>query len=522
MTSIIHNESLEQWSAAYTGPKFHAVLCDPPYGLEFMGKEWDAPHKASSFPKRGNLGGFADGNKPSFARQGDLSRLSDVYRVWGEAILPHLFPGALVLMFGGTRTWHRLACGMEDAGFEIWDTLMWLHGQGFPKAQDISKLIDKQNGDEREVTAENPFASRRPRADHSSQGMTFADDSYVRPAGDAPVTTPGSPLSAPWLGYKTTALKPAWEPVLCFKKPLTGTYADMALQYGSGALNVDGGRIVTDDSLGGGAELNRQSQKPEGWDRPWRNDPEAAAAHAARIRDNVQKAQSLGRYPANLILDPESAALLDEQTGELCSGQSKPEYRKKAGANVYGKYRNEDMPINVIGDSGGASRFYYCPKSSSWERSAGLDGFEARVKSVDYRQPTGNPMVDRIHGCGIPKRNHHPTVKPIDLCRYLATLLLPPESVKPRRLLVPFAGSGSEMIGAMLAGWDEIVGIEQDKEHGYVQIAEARLDWWKWAAGESRLSDPTAILERFGMRDTDDTQPGLFDEAPKQLTLDPK
>ena len=114
MSIEIINSKLEAWSASYDGQKFHAVLCDPPYGLEFMGKEWDAPHKGTSFPKAGNLGGFADGNKPSFARQGDISRLTDVYRSWGEAIMPHLYPGALVLMFGGTRTWR-----MQGSRFSI-------------------------------------------------------------------------------------------------------------------------------------------------------------------------------------------------------------------------------------------------------------------------------------------------------------------------------------------------------------------------------------------------------------------
>ena len=345
MTWKMHTEEFVHWAKGYDGPKFHAVLSDPPYGLRFMGKDWD--------------------------------RVSA--KEWGEATMPLLYPGAIVLMFGGTRTWHKLATGMEEAGFEIWDTLMWLHGQGFPKAQAIDKLM-KQGGNQ-------------------------------------------------WSGHKTAALKPAWEPVLCFRAPRQGkNYAELAMEYGSGALNVDGGRIGTTESFGGGGKVssgygrNREYQLGDGW----------------------QPGSSVGRYPANLVLDEESAEMLDEQTGVLCSGQSKPEYRKRAANNVYGRYANDDMPINVIGDKGGASRFFYCAKASRSERG---------------------------------KENNHPTVKPITLTKWLATLLLPPDSAEPRRLLVPFAGSGSEMIGAIQAGWDEVVGVEQDSD--YSKIARCRLEHWK-------------------------------------------
>ena len=260
---------IEEWSASYTGPKFHAVLCDPPYGLEFMGKEWDkfdtrqpgdeTFHKSGVGPfdrskvRHGTSAAYGESLKAMHGFERHVKQ-------WGEAILPHLHPGALVLMFGGTRTWHRLACGMEDAGFEIWDTIMWLHGQGFPKAQDISKLIDAKNGDEREVLGtfngtqclRRRYATRR-RA-NSLRPSSAAQHSLTAHA--VPVTNAASVLSAPWSGYKTTALKPAWEPVLCFKKPLTGTYAEMAMQYGSGALNVDGGRIAPAEGVRGVSAAN--------------------------------------------------------------------------------------------------------------------------------------------------------------------------------------------------------------------------------------------------------------------------
>jgi len=479
----IVNKKLEDWSASYDGPKFHAVLCDPPYDYAFMGKSWDSG---------------AD------------------FKRWGEAILPHLYPGALVLMFGGTRTWHRLACGMEDAGFEIWDTMMWLHGQGFPKAQAIDKLIDGKNGDEREVVGSKiglPGYSLSPK----QSGVSLELSKHRDAEAECRITAPGSEQSAPWQGYKTTALKPAWEPVLCFKKPLIGTYAEMAMQFGSGALNVDGGRVpVTDiDSRDVGRVITRNVRPEDGW------------GFNADESDQTQVVKANGRYPANLLLDPTSAEILDAQTGDRKAGASVSGCEPSSPTDAcYGEYTR--VPFNGFGDNGGASRFYYCAKASSAERSVGLDSFKKvahgqsggaqqalREGKTEYLQD-GHIGLNRIKMT----RNPHPTVKPIDLCRYLATLLLPPDSVEPRRLLVPFAGSGSEMIGAMLAGWDEIIGVEQDTEHGYVAIAEARIDWWKWAKENSRLTDPSAILQRFGLGDEpDESQPSLFGGQPEQLAL---
>ncbi len=157
------------WAKAYDGSRFHAVLCDPPYGLEFMGKDWD--------------------------------RVSA--KEWGEAMLPLLYPGAIVFMFGSTRTWHKLATGMEEAGFEIWDTLMWLHGQGFPKAQAIDKLIDKAMGNERRIVGPNP--NNRP--DGDAQNTMYANGAGTSHA--ELLTEPLSKVSLPWSGHKTAAFKPA-------------------------------------------------------------------------------------------------------------------------------------------------------------------------------------------------------------------------------------------------------------------------------------------------------------------------
>ena len=425
------------WAKAYDGPRFHAVLCDPPYGLKFMGKDWD--------------------------------RVSA--KEWGDAMMPLLYPGAIVLMFGGTRTWHKLATGMEEAGFEIWDTLMWLHGQGFPKAQDIGKLIDKSLGLERtKVIGTKPghkdFAGRKNLS--SVQSLhTFGGGGFSRPWMNDPdkvenyhlEKAPASESGASWSGHKTAALKPSWEPILCFRAPRQGkNYAELAMEYGSGALIVDGGRIDISDSVihckgksgfAGGYESKKYEQSPT------------------------------GRYPANLVLDEESAELLDEQRPFTSqTGNRKVKHRVQQETMSTPFSRGQDAPEYT--DSGGPSRFFYCAKASRSEREAGLEGFDGEQRDLS-RRPDQKAMNDgegNPYNRGVVKvRNNHPTVKPITLIKWLATLLLPPDSVKPRRLLVPFAGVASEMIGAMQAGWDEVVGVEQDS--GYSKIARCRLEHWE-------------------------------------------
>jgi site-specific DNA-methyltransferase (adenine-specific) len=395
MPHVIHNSEFVAWAKAEAehGVKFHAVFCDPPYGIAFMGKEWDDVGAPAAFQAQ--------------------------VKLWGEALLPLLYPGALVLMFGGTRTWHRLAAGMEDAGFELWDTLLWLHGQGFPKGQDLSKLIDKQNENERNVIGHSD----------NGQGQGWVSAGLAGYKASFDITAPASAQSAPWFGHKTPQLKPAWEPCLAFRAPRCGSsYADVALEYGSGALNVDGARIGT-----GTGEAS----------------PEAVPNYKNKIYGKglggCEWANTNGRYPANLLLDETTAPMLDEQTGVLKSGELQGCVIPSATPNGHLTGKKPRLIEYSTADSGGASRFFYCAKASKSERNAGIG--------------KGN--------------NAHPCVKPVNLCKYLATLILPPSSVEPRRLLVPFSGSGSETIGALLAGWDDVTGVEMDAKH--CKVARKRI-----------------------------------------------
>jgi len=301
---------------------YDAAITDAPYGISFMEKSWDS----------------------------EIPPVS----VW-NALLRACKPGAYLLAFGGTKTFHRLFCNVEDAGWEIRDTVCWLYGSGFPKGHDIGNCAKS------------------------------------------------------WEGY-STALKPAWEPILVAQKPRRGTFAKNAMRFGCGGLNVGGCRI---ESTGGTGQSHQAAY-------PLHED---------------------GRWPANVMLDEEAAQELDRQSGRSRSSRG---LRRQAGSNVgndktLGTFRSRIDFVGGYNDEGGASRFFYVAKAGAKER----------------------------------KGNDHPTVKPQALCEYLARLILPPKRKTPRRLIVPFSGSGSEMIGALMAGWDHVTGIERDPH--YVEIARRRL-----------------------------------------------
>ena len=379
MNTIFNNDILE-FAARYDGPRFHAVLCDPPYELGFMGKSWDS---------RG----------VSFRAE-----------TWA-AIRSLLLPGAHLLAFGGTRTFHRIAVAIEDAGFEIRDTIGWLYGSGFPKSHDVSKAIDREAGAEREITREGVV-----KRDGYGDGWDTGS-SATRPRRDIPATD----SAREWQGYGT-ALKPAWEPVIVARNPLAGTVAQNALEHGAGALNVDGGR-VGDELITSFPGLNRNKLlNDDGW---------------TGIGKQIPPRSYIGRWPANIIHD------------------------------------GSDEIAALMGD---AQRFFYCAKASKRERDEGMEEFELRVAGAMDARSGKSGALDNSSGDGVSRaRNHHPTVKPVALTEYLARLILPPAFIGERRILVPFAGSGSECIGAALAGWDTVIGVEREAE--YAEIARARLQY---------------------------------------------
>jgi len=370
------------------------IVTDPPYGLGFMGKDWDRGVPGVPF--------------------------------WVE-MLRVVKPGAMLLAFGGTRTFHRLTCAIEDAGWEIRDCVMWLYGSGFPKSHDISKAIDKEAGAEREVTGVDDSRGHYDACERKD-GQRFTGTTYNhgKPGGQKKndITSPATPDAALWDGWGT-ALKPAWEPIILAMKPCDETFTQNALTWGVAGLWIDGGRIAT------------------------------------RLRHNGNGTSSpAGRWPANLILDEESAAMLDEQSGELKSGDltGQPRTENKifnsAGATL-------GHPQYWKGDTGGASRFFYCAKASRAERDKGLERTQKCIGNECYGDGLGNGP-DRIS-----QANHHSTVKPLALMRYLIRLTKTPTG---GIVLDPFMGSGSTGVAAVLEG-RSFIGIDTDP----IDVAEARI-----------------------------------------------
>ena len=350
-----------------------------------------------------------------------------------------------------------MTCAIEDAGFEIRDCIQWIYGSGFPKSHDISKAIDKKFGAEREVVG----YSSNPNG--NSQGYTGERYSEKRQTKfgivqDQPLkTAPSTNEAKQWDGWGT-ALKPANEPIVLARKPLSEkTVAENVLKWGTGGLNIDGCRIPAGEnelkSTVRGTGIHKTgNERLTGWNRD--------------DYDGTYTPNEAGRFPANVILDEEAAAMLDEQTGTLRSGFMKAghPYGQGDGQNVYGKLTGKTKS-DTYGDSGGASRFFYCAKASKKERNMGLEDVEPTTVDDGRNKPIDNPFLRGK----TPRRNTHPTVKPVKLMEYLITLVTPPNGI----VLDPFFGSGTTGVAAVNLGFNYI-GIELDEQ--YVEIARRRIN----------------------------------------------
>jgi DNA modification methylase len=384
--------------AALPESSVDSVVTDPPYELGFMGKKWDGT---------------------GIANRADL---------WTQ-VLRVLRPGGHLVAFSGTRTYHRMACAIEDAGFEIRDQIGWAYGSGFPKSHDVSKGIDKAAGAEREV-----LGTRDPRGtfDGRVRGSAAINTNWragegrddVRDLSKQAITAPSTDAAKQWQGWGT-ALKPAWEPICLARKPLSGTVAANVLEHGVGALNIDGCRVETADS-----NFERPAiynGEHEGWQRPWKSDAEALGARQTRKDESAAKATTLGRWPANLIHDgSEDVVAAFPETNTVngrpnCSGKSyghdnRQIYGAGAGVVYDGGYL----------DSGSAARFFYTAKADAEDRLG----------------------------------SKHPTVKPLDLMQWLVRLVTP----KGGTVLDPFAGTGTTGEAAWREGMRAIL-IEREAEY---------------------------------------------------------
>ena len=403
-----------------------SIVTDPPYGLSFMGKKWDYDVPSTE--------------------------------IWSEC-LRVLKPGGHFLAFAGTRTQHRMAVRIEDAGFEIRDMIAWIYGSGFPKSMDVSKAIDKAAGVEREDNFEGAFERRagptgNKKCDVCGKWLVSGSPCQCPRPQDAAVTE----AAQQWQGWGT-ALKPALEPITVARKPLIGTVAANVLEHGTGALNIDGCRVHSSDSEGYAYTVQRMM--------PGAGQHATGKTHQEGVEFQGQTKD--GRWPANLIHDgsDEVTRLFPHST----SGAKNPHMPNSKSADsvvpfrkgLDGKFKDYTAPAS----SGSAARFFYCAKASKRDRDEGLEGFEVKrggSETFSPKQRDGNG-ADRqpFHA------NIHPTVKPTDLMRYLCRLVTPPGGV----VLDPFMGSGSTGKAAMLEGF-QFVGCELSPE--YLEIARARIE----------------------------------------------
>ena len=383
-----------------------AIVTDPPYELGFMGKAWDSTGVAYQV------------------------------EVWQEC-LRVLKVGGHLLAFGGSRTYHRLACAIEDAGFQIRDQIMWVYGSGFPKSLNISKAIDKLQGNDRKEYV-HQYSSRRVKPSKSNASHNYGFDTTKK------TDTKGT---SEWEGWGT-ALKPAHEPIVMARKPFDGTVAQTVLTHGTGGINIDGCR-VGDEVL-----------------------PEQTAGQAqigTFERTNMVTPERIGRFPANFIHDGSDEVLElfpDTKPTKPHDGDGLPLDTQKQG---WGFKR---MASTLSDNGGSAARFFYCAKASKKDRNEGLDGFENRsAGEVTDRKDGSAGLQNPRAGAGrtTGNQNFHPTVKPTDLMRYLCRLVTPPNGT----VLDPFTGSGSTGKAAILEGFN-FIGIEQSAE--YVEIATARIN----------------------------------------------
>ena len=395
---LIHGNNLKELPKLPDN-SIDAIITDPPYELGFMGKSWDSTGIAYNI------------------------------ELWQQC-LRVLKPGGHLLAFSGSRTYHRMAVAIEDAGFAIRDQIMWVYGSGFPKSLDVSKAIDKQAGEKRKQTIEHAGTSGSlsgPRINVLEKGEAITD------------------AAKQWEGWGT-ALKPAHEPIVLARKPLNGTVANNVLQHGTGALNIDACRI------GSGTGEIKTVQYPDIRGNNYNNSEGTVEYQVV----------SQGRWPANLIHDGSDEVLQlfpDSKAGKPRDDRGRGGIWSESDGTPCGPQ---------YGDDGSAARFFYCAKANKRDRNEGLDGFPLTMRKT----MSGGELINSDGKATFRSQstaNTHPTVKPTELMRYLCRLITPPGGT----ILDPFTGSGSTGKAAILEGFN-FIGIELDPD--YITIAQARID----------------------------------------------
>ena len=414
-----------------------AVLTDPPYELNFMSKSWD--NSGIAFQKE----------------------------TW-EKCYEVLKPGGYLLAFGGSRTFHRIACAIEDAGFEIRDTIMWLYGSGFPKSLNIGLAIDKKNGIESKVVGTGKSGS-------TSKAFNLTEEQEKAGTGVLAGEYDLKEAQNEWNGWGT-AMKPSYESIIVARKPFKGSLVDNVIEYGVGGINIDECRVETTDDLNGGAYRGKNTKQQEDATSYYIKSPKL---------DGKEYNAPIGRFPANTILTYD-----ETNFDEVCGGfpNTKGFYRPNCKDKSYNQSSNIQLGGGNVSsqynDSGSASRYFYCAKASKKDRDEGLNQFEnVSGANITGRKEGSAGLVmeggkqNPYAGKASPNnKNTHPTVKPTELMQYLVRLVSPNGAT----ILDPFNGSGSTGKAVMYENRErdknyKYIGIELTEE--YLPISKARIEY---------------------------------------------
>ena len=455
-----------------------SIVTDPPYHLtsivDRFGKENSAP------AKHGTDGVFVRSSKGFMGKEwdgGDIAFQADTWRKCYEL----LKPGGHLIAFSGSRTYHRMAVAIEDAGFEIRDQCIWLYGSGFPKSHNIGKEVDKKMGNEREIVKTyNRIATSLGNDLNMDGGKANKDYKYTQGNSE-------------WEGWGT-ALKPAHEPMVLARKPLSEkSVADNVMQHRTGAINIDACRIEGEvkhpetmpdfrdqgeqskaaigvDKLSFGQTSNAKRKKvvrkPRSDDGVWSDDNSGMKSEGSEFAD----ADPRGRWPSNVMHDgsEQVQSIFPETSSTEVSRQ-----RTHKGIWTAGELADTEQFMPAYGDQGNASRYFYCAKTSKDERNSGLHSFQTKQTQgggggIGNYQNDVNSASGKFGSEKAPSKNTHPTVKPVELMRYLVRLVTPKGGV----VLDPFMGSGSTGMGAREEDFN-FIGIEKEEE--YYEIAKARI-----------------------------------------------
>lgn len=541
-----------------------AVVCDPPYGLEFMGNDWDsfAPRDRKNASvwdgRRAAQEGWDDTSEPrpgfagnargpaSPAKRQAFRRCTTcgkrefsgtackcetptwtleyaegapsamlAFETWTEAWAREAFrvlkPGGFIISFSGTRTYHRMASGIENAGFEMRDQIHWLYGSGFPKNHDLSKAMDRHHGVERESKTETVQVEATLLEEGGEVEQTVTKSSGIGTAFDAEagtwargkamefaVTEPVTDDAKKWEGWGT-ALKPGHEPCALARKPLTGTLVRNVLDHGVGALNIDATRIGMSDAdrkvienMGGFGKSDYERTPSATYEMN----------QEGSLMPNVDaKPHAHGRWPANLVIshhfdcEPIGTKIV-KGDGHWPSSRGEGGYEggfsgqdgleERHDEQVVEVFRcHKDCPVlQIDGASGdvdarrgfggaGVSRYFYCPKPNAGEKDKGLENFELkRQPDSSHHDPDAPGSTNPRNRSGKERQNFHPTVKPIDLMGWLIAMVTPPGGV----VLDPFMGSGSTGCAAVRDGV-RFIGIEMGED--FIELAKARIMAWR-------------------------------------------